>query len=127
MSLEMGTHHFLPFEFTEADLTSNTVLEFVAPVTGWVTSLRTTIQKAITTGGTLTLKAGTAGTVNVAGAALTIADAAAVGTRALAKTTAGDGSCQVTAGDRIRLVPASFATAGRVRGVIGFNSAGNNG
>ncbi|MCW3835977.1 hypothetical protein ACFQ1E_07990 [Sphingomonas canadensis] len=107
---------YLPFAINETDTLAGTSAELVAPVSGEVTGLTVIVQKAVTTGGDVTVKVGT---TDVAGLTCTIADAATKGTVVSDTPTAGDASCAVAAGGRIQVVPAAaFNTAGAVSGFV---------
>jgi hypothetical protein len=103
--------HIMQGQINQTDLLAGTAQNLVAPIAGTIKRLRTIVQTAVTTGGTITLKEGT---TLVAGLSVTVANAATVGTVAASTPTAGDASTVVAAGDRIQVVPASFATAGAV-------------
>lgn len=103
---------YLNGQINQTDLLAPTVQDIVCPVAGFIASLRTTVQVAITTGGTIIPKVNT---VAVTGMTITIANADAKGTRkSTAPTTARSSTTVVAAGDAISLTPASFATAGAV-------------
>jgi len=126
MPMKVGTPFRIPFAVAEADLIGNVDQEFIVPEDGYVTELATTVQKAITTGGTVAVKTGDALATTVAGITQTIANAATVGTRQTTKPTSGSSTRAVKKGDRLALDFTGFATAGRIAGYIGFNSADDN-
>lgn len=124
MSISMGETRLLNFDFNETDLLAGTSAELIAPVSGWITKMDVIIQKAVTTGGAITVLTGDAGAVTVAGLTVTVADAAAKGVRYSDRPTSDDATTTyVTAGDRIQVVPAAaFATAGAARGFLTLNT-----
>lgn len=106
----------LPFFINETDTLAGTAAELVSPVKGEIISLTTIVQKAVTTGGDVTLAVGVTA---VDGLACTIADAAAKGSVVTDRPTAGHASSLVSVGDRIQVAPAAaFATAGAVSGFV---------
>lgn len=117
MSIVAGKREALLFQIDQATLIANTSVELVAPFDGYVEELRSTVQAAVTTGGTLTVLLGDAGTA-VTGLSVTIANAAAKGTRASDTATEGTTTRAVSKGDRIQIKPTSFATAGAVNGAL---------
>lgn len=132
MSIVMGTTDEYIIEFAEADVTGNVAKYIPLPRSGWIKHLRSVVGKTITTGGTITLATAKLSQANppstyttVAGATQTIASGATVGTSQTTITTLNDNSAAVTAGDVLRITPASFATAGRFSLVISINSANN--
>ncbi len=107
---------FLPWAINETDTLAGTSAEMVAPGAGRIVRNTVIVQKAVTTGGDVTVNVGVTA---VAGLANTIADAATKGTVVTDTPTAGDATTVVAAGDRIQIVPAAaFATAGAVSGVL---------
>jgi hypothetical protein len=115
----------LPVPINQTDLLAPTVQDIVSPVDGYIDTVRTMVQVAVTTGGTLTAK------VNgntVTGCVVTIANAATKGTAGSASpTTRRDSSTVVAKGDRIGLTPASFASAGAVNAEIEVEVSGLQG
>lgn len=107
---------FLPFFINETDTLAGTTAELVSPVAGEIVGLTTIVQKAVTTGGTITASVdGTA----VDGLSIAVADAATKGTVGHDTPTAGHASTVVTLGSRIQVVPeAAFQTAGAVSGFV---------
>lgn len=106
----------LPFAINETDTLAGTSAELVSPVAGEIIGLSVIVQKAVTTGGDVTVN-------NVAtpvvGLACTIADAATKGTVVSDTPTAGDATTVVAAGGRIQVVPAAaFNTGGAVSGFV---------
>lgn len=130
MTLEVGiVRKSIQFQFTEAELVANTALDLVADDDGFVDSLDVVIQKTITTGGTLNVQIGPGGTpgtnVSVAGMQMTIANSAAKGTvQASTVPTKLSDTRAFKKGQRIRILPASFATAGALNGQINYNTGG---
>lgn len=107
---------FLPWAIDETDTLAGTSAELVAPGAGRIVRNTVIVQKAVTTGGDVTVLVGT---TTVVGLACTIADAATKGTVVTDTPTLGDASTLVAAGDRIQIAPAAaFATAGAVSGVL---------
>lgn len=112
----------IPFKISQADLIANAVEDLVAPIDGYLEYVRTNINKAITTGGTLTIKTGVAQTT-VPGLTQTIANAATKGTIQLSTATKQSTLRKVARGDRITITPAGFATAGEITGYLHFQAA----
>lgn len=107
----------LQFAINETDTLAPTNAELVSPVAGEIIRLTTIVQKAVTTGGDVTLIKGAA--TAVVGLACTIADGAAKGTVVTDTPTFGDASTKVAVGDRIQVAPAAaFNTAGAVSGFV---------
>lgn len=107
----------LQFAINETDTLAATNAELVSPVSGEITRLSVIVQKAVTTGGDVTLIKGAA--TAVAGLACTIADGATKGTVVTDTPTFGDASTRVAAGDRIQVAPAAaFNTGGAVSGFV---------
>ncbi len=106
----------------ETDTLAGTAQSFVAPCDGYVTSLRTKVNKAVTTGGNVTVEV--AG-VAVTGLSIAIADAAPVGTvQTDTPTTPQDASTKVRKGQLVTVTPAaSFATAGAYEARVGITPA----
>lgn len=120
MSLEMGRKVFIPFTISETDLLAGTSQETVSPVKGFVEKIITVVQKAVTTGGTITCSVGTTA---VDGLSVTIADAAAKGTVQSDTPTQNHASRAVAEDGRIQVIPdAAFDTAGAVSGWVVVNS-----
>jgi hypothetical protein len=121
MSLKAGSKRFLDFIIGQTDLLAGTAIEIIVPEDCVVEAVRTTIQTAVTTGGTLTLKKTvTTALDTVVSAALTqtIANSATKGTQQLTTDLTGLSTLKLNAGDRLAIVPASFATAGAVIGTV---------
>jgi hypothetical protein len=120
MSVKAGERYYLPVFINQVDLLAGNAVEILVPQDLVVEGFRTTIQKAITTGGTLTIKktVTTALDTQVGANALqqTIANSATKGTQQLTTQIDGDASLKLTAGQRVAVVPASFATAGEIIG-----------
>lgn len=124
MSLKVGERIVIPFNITAALLSAGGNLNLVAPVDGYVGSLRTIVQVAIVTGGTLTLKSGSALATTVAGISNVIADSATEGTIVESSATLGSSTRQVTKGQRIAIViPAAFNGGGELNGYLSFHTA----
>lgn len=130
MSVSYGGSARVDFRFSEADLIANNPLELIAPTDGFVNALDAIVQKAVTTGGTLTVRNWTTGAaVAVTGLSATIPNGAAKGSRPTVNTpaTAGAASRAVKKGDRLQVFPAGFATAGDVWGILSFDSIDKRG
>lgn len=120
MALIMGNSFFMQFAINQTDTLAGTSQELVAPYGGYIEGLQTSVQIAPTTGGPVTVKINGSA---VTGLTVTVADAAAKGTRQIdAPDSPGAvygiaGSRQFRKGDRIEIVPdAAFATAGAISG-----------
>lgn len=99
-------------QINQTDLLAPTTQDIVSPFAGYIARLRTMVQVAITTGGTIKAQVNTA---DVTGCSVTIANSATKGTAGAATpTTARSATTVVAKGDRISIVPASFASAGAV-------------
>lgn len=107
------------------DLAANTDQELVCPCDGYIKEIRAIVQAAVTTGGTIQVKTGAALATTVAGAVITVGDAATKGTTYVATATAGSATRKVSKGDRIGLDLTSFATAGALQGSLIIESADN--
>jgi len=106
----------LGFSINATDLSAGTPQELIATCDGAITAIYGTVAVAIVTGGGITVKVGT---TDVAGASLTAADAAVVGTRYSDTTLTNDGTELVKKGDRIQIVPAAaFNGGGAVNGFL---------
>lgn len=101
---------------------STNSVQIIAPITGVCSGVGSIVQKAVTTGGTLTFQDGSTA---FAGATITIANSAAQGAIQNVTPTAGDASLVITKGDQLQVVPASFATAGEVAGYIDITPTEN--
>lgn len=120
MAMEMGKKDKLAFAIDETDTLAGTSQEIVAPDNGFIDELQVIVQKAVTTGGAVTVNING---VAVAGLQVTVADAATKGTRYSDTPTAKDPTRAFLKGDRIEVVPAAaFATAGAISGYILFNT-----
>ncbi|MBA4781173.1 hypothetical protein [Blastomonas sp.] len=107
---------FLPWAINETDTLAGTSCELVCPAAGRIVRNSVIVQKAVTTGGDVTVAVGVTA---VDGLACTIADAATKGTVVTDVPTAGHASAAVNAGDRIQIIPAAaFNTGGAVSGVL---------
>lgn len=121
MSLKAGSKRFLDFIINQTDLLAGTAIEIIVPEDCVVEAVRTTVQAAVTTGGTLTLKKTvTTALDTVVSAALTqtIANSATKGTQQVTSDLTALATLKLSAGDRLAIVPASFATAGAVIGTV---------
>lgn len=119
MSLKAGSKHYLDFIIGQTDLLAGTAIEIIVPEDCVVEAVRSSVQAAVTTGGTLTLKTG-ASLATVVSAALTqtIANSATKGTQQITSDLTALATLKLSAGDRLVIVPASFATAGAVIGTV---------
>lgn len=107
---------FIPWAIDETDTLAGTSAELIAPGVGRIVRNSVIVQKAVTTGGPVTVKVDDTA---VDGLSCVIADAATKGTVITDTPTAGHASAAVVAGQRIQIVPdAAFATAGAVSGVL---------
>ncbi len=115
-SLASSKKYAIGVQINSTDLLAPTNQETVVPFAGYLKTYMLTVQVAVTTGGAVKLQLNGA---DVTGATVTIADAAAAGTRYTATFT----EVAVAAGDRIAIVPAAaIATAGSANAVIGFTA-----
>jgi hypothetical protein len=107
---------YLPYFINETDTLAGTSAELVSPVAGAISNHQVIVQKAITTGGDVTVNVGA---TPVVGLTNTIADAAAKGAVVTDQPTIGDATTIVAVGSRIQIVPAAaFATAGAISGLL---------
>ena len=121
MSIEAGSKRFLQFAINETDTLAGTAAELIAPEAGYLTGLDVIVQKAITTGGAVTVEING---VAVTGLTVTVADSATKGTRYSDTATAGSSTRTVAKGDRITVTPAAaFNTAGAISGHLTLVSA----
>jgi hypothetical protein len=121
MSLKAGNiDTVLDLQMDQATLIANTGFELVAPADGFVSELRTAVQGAVTTGGTITVWVNG---VQVAGLSITVANAATKGTRALGTPTPKTQTRAVLKGDRIEVRTAGFATAGSLFAALAIAAA----
>lgn len=121
MTISSGNKTYLPFAINETDTLAGTAQELIAPVSGYLVGLDVIVQKAVTTGGAITVEIAT---VAVAGLSVTVADAAAKGTMYSDVATKGSATRKVTKGQRITVTPAAaFATAGAVSGFLTIDSS----
>lgn len=119
MSIKAGSRRYLDFLINQTDLLAGTAIEIIVPEDCVVEAVRSTVQVAVTTGGTLTLKTGAAlATVVSAALTQTIANSAAKGTQQLTSDLTALATLKLSAGDRLAIVPASFATAGAIIGTV---------
>lgn len=115
----------LQFAIIQADLIANNGAEIVSPVDGYISNLRTIVQSAVTTGGTVKVQING---VDVPGLSLTVANAATKGTRAVASNTPKIGTARkVVKGDRISVVTSGFASAGALNGALNISAADTDG
>ncbi|RWI46828.1 MAG: hypothetical protein EOQ93_29310 [Mesorhizobium sp.] len=125
MSLKAGSRRFLDFIINQTDLLAGTAIEIIVPEDCVVEAVRTSVQVAVTTGGTLTLKKTVSTALDtVVSAALTqtIANSATKGTQQVTSDLTGLSTLKLSAGDRLAIVPASFATAGAIIGTVAVRS-----
>lgn len=120
MGIEAGSKRYLSFAINETDTLAGTAQELIAPEDGYLTGLDVIVQKAITTGGAVTVEVNG---VTVVGLLVTVADAAAKGTRYTDIAPKGSATRRVRTGDRITVTPAAaFNTAGAVSGHVTLSS-----
>jgi hypothetical protein len=124
MSLKIGEPFRAEFSINSTDLAANNGFEMIAPNDGYVMEVGVTVQAAVTTGGTITVKTGSALGTTVAGLSITVASAATKGTRYTGTSTPKDNTRAVLKGDRIAITTASFATAGALNGYVMFSPSG---
>lgn len=110
----------IDLQMDQATLIANTGFELVAPVDGFIKELRTIVQAAVTTGGTVTVWING---VQVTGLSIVVANAATKGTRHLGTPTAKSLTRKVAKGDRIEVRTASFATAGSLNAMLTIAAA----
>lgn len=126
MSLKAGNpNEHIQFFVNTTDLAANKAQELIAPVSGWIGALRTNVQAAITTGGTVTVKTGPALANLVPNlshviSVLTVGD---VKQTVLTDAQRGQLLCFVNKGDRISVQLTGFATAGAFNGYLSIASA----
>lgn len=108
---------FIPWEIEETQLLAGTAESLQSPVAGWISKVRGQVQKAVTTGGPVTVEVNT---VAVVGLTFTVANGDAVGVDySDTPTTRHSATTVVAAGDDITITPdAAFATAGELNGVL---------
>lgn len=107
----------VPFSINETDLLAATSHFVVAPATGNITKVTTVVQKAVGTGGTITIEVAT---VAVDGLSVVVADSAAAGDIDSDEPSAPDHATTAIVKDAaIEIVPAAaFATTGALNGFI---------
>ncbi len=117
-TLQAGTISLIPFEANATDLAAGTSQVLIATVDGYIGSINSAIQVAIVTGGIIKVQTGPIGAlVDVPGATLAIADAAAKGTIQRALATKGTTPRKVLKGDLIVIdLAAAFNGGGALRG-----------
>lgn len=103
----------LTVEFSESDLTGNVKQYVSLPFKGWVIGQTSIVQKTITTGGTIDLNVN--GGSSLSGGQVTFLNGDTPGVMYSSSGITTGTSSQFVKGDRIEVVPAGFATAGRVR------------
>lgn len=114
----------IDLQMDQATLIANTGFELVSPVDGYIKELRTIVQAAVTTGGTVTMFIN--GT-QVAGLSVAVANSATKGTRAVGTPTAKSTTRKVAKGDRIEVRTASFASAGSLNAMLTIAAADTDG
>lgn len=120
----MGQVVYLPFQYPSTELLAGTVLDMVAPPGWYIHELRCIVDTAVTTGGAVTMKAGSDGNTAVAGLSVTIADAATKGTVVADSPTPKDDSTLIPTNGRMQVIAAAaFATAGSLRGFVKVGSS----
>lgn len=125
MSIKAGNREFIYFAINQTDLLAGTAIEIPVPIDCVVEAVRSIVQVAVTTGGTLTLKKTvTTALDTTVSAALTttIANGALKGAQQHLVDLTGLSTLKFSAGDRLAILPASFATAGAVIGMVTLRS-----
>ncbi len=120
-----GGKVYIPWEIEETQLLAPTAEQIVCPVAGFIAGVRGVVQKAVTTGGDLTVEVGG---VAVTGLSLTVANGDAAGTRySDTPTTWHSSTTVVAAGDALTITPGSpFATAGEMNGILEIDVLGSS-
>jgi pyruvate/2-oxoglutarate dehydrogenase complex dihydrolipoamide acyltransferase (E2) component len=130
-TLFVGERRHVGFAVNTTKLAANTAIDIVAPYTGYIKEVLVAVEAAVTTGGTIGVSVSPAGVA----ASPTVVEAAATGktdvpngatkgsTYKVFVAKEGSTTRKVNAGDRIRLVLASFATAGELNGVVVIDTA----
>lgn len=119
---QVGDKNVIQFVFTEANFIGNLALDLVAPEDGFVEELQVIVDKANTSAAGVKVTIGAS--TDVAGAAVTVAAAAAKGTIYSAIATKGSLTKEFKKGDRLRVVPSGAATAGNITGNILYTTGG---
>ncbi len=123
MSLNAGVAGHLPFSIPSTQLLAGTGIDLVSPIDGYVVDAFVVVDTAVTTGGTVKVQLGVTPT-DVPACVTTVPNSAAKGAvYNSVDPTPGSSGRKVSKGDRIRVLPAGFASAGALNGVILFNSA----
>lgn len=121
MSVRGGIDFTISKEYPATELAAGTPIDFTAPNDGFVVGLRTIVQTAIVTGGTLGLKIDTTDVPGLT--AVAVADAATKGTVGYAAASKGADGRKVTKGQRIQLIAsAAFNGGGALGFTVEFNS-----
>lgn len=126
MTLKAGNpNEHIQFFVNATDLAANKAQELIAPVDGWIGALRSTVQAAITTGGTVTVKTGPAlgNTVANLSHAISVLTVGDVKQTVLTDKQRGDATTKVAKGDRISIQLTGFATAGAFNGYLSIATA----
>lgn len=112
----------LPFFINETDLLAGTSQWLISPMEGEVVEIGVVVQKAVTTGGAITVELEG---VAVSGISVTVADGAAAGTVYTDTSALNEPTRRVQDGKAIEIVPAAaFATAGAVSGWVRIVGSG---
>lgn len=130
MSILMGTKYEFFIPIPQADQIANATILFPVPDDLSFDQLFTVVQTVPTTGGTIQVRNWTVSPLaagNIAGAVVTIANAAAVGTSASTPNSIRDpingvANRQFTKGSVLALVLAGFATAGATNCTLVMNT-----
>lgn len=128
MTVEVGQQDFvLEAAINGTDLPANTSQEIVSCVDGYLEDIRGIVQAAVTTGGTIKVQINGVDVATAAANILTVANGAAKGSRTSGSFALIDPAKKaIVKGDRITLVPASFASAGAMRVALLVRAAQRN-
>lgn len=109
--------YLLPFSFSQVDtLAGGVFVRFRSPIEGFIEELDVVVDVAVTTGGVVKLQLGG---VDVAGAAVTVANGAAQGVGYNAVTALAAATAKVAKNQAIQInVDVAFATAGAISGYV---------
>jgi hypothetical protein len=148
------TRERIEFSIPSAELIANTTQYLIAPLNGFFKEMRLVVNKAVTTGGTVTpstvpavfnaeggldqtsfagtvtgdtLIAGSGSLGAVAGLQATVPNGATVGTLFTETATVDDPSTAVIKGQVIELALSGFATAGELNGYLEFDTESHSG
>lgn len=126
-TLVAGDKRHIAFNINTTDVAANTAQYLHCPFDGYILEILTAVQAVVTTGGTIKVQTATAANLSdlkdVTGATVTVANGAVAGIRATGKATGTQANIKVSKGDLIKIVPASFATAGAISGLVTINTS----